>query len=546
MAVTAPIGISRDPFWGEYGLLLARERKAKEQEERLRQVTEQARQGTEQESAAALTQLLAGDPELRQRLGLIQETVTMPPAGVRAEQELETRAVQELPVPTTGATRLLNMLQPQLAAREAARVGAAERRVTEKETRGAKTEERAAEGAALADMLDSLVESEGLRPEQTRTAQAWSKGLRSGKINPADVRGPISKLTESVLQPPPAEFQPPEGETDQPFSRYKTTIVVDPQGRQRQTYTTKGPQDYVKDSLDVMNAVNSGQLSPSSPLANQAKSVLDYSRQVSVAPGGQVFPGSEFLFRPPAAPAPVEGGAAAPPAGAPAPAPRGPRAMIERPPQAEELQKYVNVRTLDSAPPGKTLTELQASKDYIVMPAQAINQLPALKSFGTALQEMEKIILKREDTWPKLTENKLKNAAAILKARANFALATGIGKIPYTGVEISPLAGTDAELGRFASMLITRATAVRSFGDVGNLAEVEQAVASEALALHRATSREDALARIDNIRNLINSKLPAGMMWQMTPYKSEAPGQAPAQKAPAAPPSFSDWQKGRK
>src|SRR3972149_2359649 len=136
MAVTAPIGISRDPFWGEYGLLLARERKAKEQEDRLRQVTEQARQGTEQESAAALTQLLAGDPELRQRLGLIQETVTMPPAGVRAEQELETRAVQELPVPTTGATRLLNMLQPQLAAREAARLGAAERRITEKEARG--------------------------------------------------------------------------------------------------------------------------------------------------------------------------------------------------------------------------------------------------------------------------------------------------------------------------------------------------------------------------------------------------------------------------
>src|SRR3972149_4341909 len=142
MAVTAPICISRDPFWGEYGLLWARERKAKEQEERLRQATEQARQGTEQESAAALTQLLAGDPELRQRLGLAQETVTMPAPGVQAEQELEARTTTNLPVPTTGATRLLGMLQPQLAAREAARVGAAERRVPEKETRGGKAENR--------------------------------------------------------------------------------------------------------------------------------------------------------------------------------------------------------------------------------------------------------------------------------------------------------------------------------------------------------------------------------------------------------------------
>src|SRR3972149_1607963 len=296
MAVTAPIGISRDPFWGEYGLLLARERKAKEQEDRLRQVTEQARQGTEQESAAALTQLLAGDPELRQRLGLIQETVTMPPAGVRAEQELETRAVQELPVPTTGATRLLNMLQPQLAAREAARVGAAERRITEKEARGAKTEERAAEGAALADMLDSLVESEGLRPEQTRTAQAWSKGLRSGKINPADVRGPISKLTESVLQPPLAEFQPPAGEIDQPFSRYKTTIVVDPQNRQRQTYATKGSRDYEKDAMDITFGVLAGEIPPDSLLAQKAQGVLDYFRQLSVAPMQKIYPGSEFML----------------------------------------------------------------------------------------------------------------------------------------------------------------------------------------------------------------------------------------------------------
>ena len=174
-----------------------------------------------------------------------------------------------------------------------------------------------------------------------------------------------------------------------------------------------------------------------------------------------------------------------------------------------EAAGLVHKQTLESPPPGTAITDPAIRRDYIQMPTQAINKLGPLKTFGGVLDAMEATIKSRGDLWPTLTGNPVRDAAAVTEARVKYRL--------YAS-QRSPLYGTDSDISQFESNRIGIPTGARAFSEVGNLAQAEQAIVAESIGLG-AEGKQAALARLDNIRRLINAGLPAGLTFRLGPQQ---------------------------
>jgi hypothetical protein len=151
--------------------------------------------------------------------------------------------------------------------------------------------------------------------------------------------------------------------------------------------------------------------------------------------------------------------------------------------------------------------------------------LPSLRQLNTTkglLDSIEGVIMKRPDLFPIATGNAAQDGVAVTTARAKFLALTN---------PMSPMKGTDADVATLESNRVGLPSTVRAFGDVGNIAIPEQRIAAESIGLTPST-REAALARVENIRALLNGPIAqAGLPPLVSQFAAE---KLPA--APGAPP----------
>lgn len=250
--------------------------------------------------------------------------------------------------------------------------------------------------------------------------------------------------------------------------------------------------------------------------ADYSKQYLSLARAYQMAPGGGLMGLGEVTipFGPNYKP---KSGAAIPPppaartgAGLPPVAPLGGGAtpgtgglMAERLPSPEQTDQYVDKETGTPAPSGMTLTQIEQSGKYAKLPIQVINKFGTIRTARAALDSIEDVIERRKDLFPDLTGDNKKDAKAVSAARLKFKALAGDGVIS----QFSPWKGTDPDIGRFLSNLSALPTFARGMGDVGNIATKEQEIHAAAVGMTGGSGRQDALARIDNIRQLYNSGL---------------------------------------
>lgn len=130
---------------------------------------------------------------------------------------------------------------------------------------------------------------------------------------------------------------------------------------------------------------------------------------------------------------------------------------------------WVSIDTLENPPPTTTRGEVQNSGKYVsATPQQAAKAGPfrvAMDGVATARE----IIDRRPDLFPKPTGNALKDAANVKIAQAKY--------------QALKLAGTDTDIATLETLVGVLPTYVRSFGDVGNIADREREAAKEAFTI---------------------------------------------------------------
>lgn len=177
--------------------------------------------------------------------------------------------------------------------------------------------------------------------------------------------------------------------------------------------------------------------------------------------------------------------------------------VVERMPSAEQTDQYVSYADLTPAKPGTALSDLENPKLYRKLPLAAINKLPNLRTAREMLDGMEKIINKRDDLWPVLTGDKKKDSKAVTAARFKWKALAGDDWLS----NLSPYKGTDADVSEFASSQSGLPGVVRGMGDVGNIAQNEQAIQGEAAGLKGVAGKQAALARINTVRRMLDASV---------------------------------------
>lgn len=228
-------------------------------------------------------------------------------------------------------------------------------------------------------------------------------------------------------------------------------------------------------------------------------------------PGVGAVGGGAFL-PPPIGPAPGGGSPTLTPGSSAVP----PRPLVPALLSPSEASGLVHKQTLEPPPPGTAITDPAIRRDFIQLPIQVVNKLGPLKTFGGVLDAMEATIKQRDDLFPPLTGNSVRDALAVTNARIQYGLLTS---------EKSPLAGTDAQVAAFESNRIGIPTGARAFSEVGNLAQAEQAIVAQSIGLG-AQGKQAALARLANIRQLINRGLPAGLTFRLGQTERRPPTRA--------------------
>lgn len=156
----------------------------------------------------------------------------------------------------------------------------------------------------------------------------------------------------------------------------------------------------------------------------------------------------------------------------------------------DDAIRFINKRTLQHPPADMKRGDVQGSEDYVqINPTQApvIRQAQTTK---TSLDTYERIVLSRADIFPPSTGSTAKDLGAITLATAKY----------------KAKAKTDPQIGELDTLKLSLPNTVRLFGDTGNIAVAEREIASAALGLGPST-REQALARLDLVRSLVNQNL---------------------------------------
>jgi hypothetical protein len=247
--------------------------------------------------------------------------------------------------------------------------------------------------------------------------------------------------------------------------------------------------------------------------------------------GGGAAPGTGAPGPAGAPGAPSATGAPGPAAGTPGPMAQAPGGAMQTPRIAvptdpSRLTKYVSIDTLQHPPTSMSEPEIQKSGKYVAVPETFVNGLSYMRTVQEQLQSAENVIRSRPDLWPTLAARKDakdkslsgKDMLAVSQARAKYAALTS---------PISPAKGTDPDVAQFQSNLVAMPGLVKTMGDAGNVAIVEQQVAAASSGMNGGASREAALAAINNVRNLINGRLAqAGVNVRLKSEQTGTPNRA--------------------
>ena len=249
---------------------------------------------------------------------------------------------------------------------------------------------------------------------------------------------------------------------------------------------------------DIVGALTAAGWKPDMPGYQQA--YLNIARQVS-AQGIGVFGAGQFVVPPPGQP----GGAALPVPSAALPGTQPPRPggppspLIPAPATPEQLTHFMDKETLQPPAPHTTLEEIRKSGRYVAVPNAFLPAMSQMRTTAALLDSIETIIRKRDDLFPPLTGKTATDALKVTAARAKYESLTN---------SLSPLKGTDVDVATFDSNLIAMPATVRAFGDVGQIPIQEREISAQAIGM-RAGGKQAALARIENIRALLNARLEA-------------------------------------
>ena len=249
---------------------------------------------------------------------------------------------------------------------------------------------------------------------------------------------------------------------------------------------------------DIAGALTAAGWKPDMPGYQQA--YLNVARQVS-AQGIGVFGVGQFVVPPPGQP-----GGAAPPVPSPGlpgspPARLGgpPSPLIPAPATPEQLTHFMDKETLQPPAPHTTLEEIRKSGRFVAVPNAFLPAMSQMRTTAALLDSIETIIRKRDDLFPPLTGKTAVDALKVTAARAKYESLTN---------SLSPLKGTDVDVATFDSNLIAMPATVRAFGDVGQIPIQEREISAQAIGM-RAGGKQAALARIENIRALLNARMEA-------------------------------------
>jgi hypothetical protein len=145
-------------------------------------------------------------------------------------------------------------------------------------------------------------------------------------------------------------------------------------------------------------------------------------------------------------------------------------------------------------------SQYTTSGDYVAVPKGSPEKFAGMRTVNTMLQSMEKVIERRPDLFPVLGDDILENGRKLSAARLKWQALTR---------DWSFLKDADptTEIGEFISNLAAIPRLVRGFGEVGNLAKDEQAIAREAAGLNGPSGAQTAQAKINNIRRMLNDGL---------------------------------------
>ena len=181
-----------------------------------------------------------------------------------------------------------------------------------------------------------------------------------------------------------------------------------------------------------------------------------------------------------------------------------------RAPIGKRALSFIQTRTLMHPPANSPTNEVEGGPEYVQLTPDRVKAVQGLPNIANNLNEIDEIVERRSDLFPRSTGNKYMDRASQAKARAQ---AWTIGT-------------ADPDIARLKALEIQVPTLIKVYGDTGNISLSERLTAVDALGL-KADVAESIRARTNLMRRGLNASLtPLGVQphFKLAPETFSTPG----------------------